>query len=209
MWPFNAPFEVLGVHRDSLSQNGNCLGSVSAHSLTLPRTSLDSREYVMTPGFPLGSHPSNAFAFAPGFPLGPHPSNAFAFAPELPSFWLPGFFPLDSRNIATPCLGREPKARVATKLMQQHTNNWDASKLLSPSIGLPLVNVHPIGYGWIYSIFCGHKRFDVTIGNHPCCFYIYFIVMLATSLGKNGTWVQCKHMYPLQQKVSLYAKWFH
>jgi hypothetical protein len=50
----------------------------------------------------------------PGLPLGPHPSNAFAFAPGLPSFGLPGFFPLDSRNLATPCLGREPKARVAT-----------------------------------------------------------------------------------------------
>jgi hypothetical protein len=36
----------------------------------------------MTPGLP---------------PLGPHPSNAFAFAPGLPSFGLPGFFPLDSR----------------------------------------------------------------------------------------------------------------
>jgi hypothetical protein len=53
----------------------------------------------------------------PGLPLGPHPSNAFAFAPGLPSFGLPGFFPLDSRNLATPCLGREPKARVATITM--------------------------------------------------------------------------------------------
>ncbi len=67
---FNPSTRTLnsGVHRDSLSQNGSCLGSVSAHSLTLPRTSLDSREYVMTPGLPLGSHPSNAFAFAPGLP---------------------------------------------------------------------------------------------------------------------------------------------
>ncbi len=100
IWPFNSHSEVSRVHRDSFSQNGSCLGSVSAHSLTLPRTSLDSREYVMTPELPLGPHPSNAFAFVPG----------------LPSFWLPGFFPLDSRNLATPCLGREPKARVATIL---------------------------------------------------------------------------------------------
>ncbi len=98
IWPFNLHSEVSGVHQDSLSQNGSCLGSVSAHSLTLPRTSLDSREYVMTPRFPLGPHPSNAFAFAPG----------------LPSFWFSGFFPLDSHNLATPCLGRKPKARVAT-----------------------------------------------------------------------------------------------
>ncbi len=92
IWPFNLHSEVSGVHRDSLSSNGSCLGSVSAHSLTLPRTSLDSWEYVMTPGLP---------------PLGSHPCNAFAFAPGLPSFWLPAF-------LATPCLGREPKARVAT-----------------------------------------------------------------------------------------------
>ncbi len=31
------------------------------------------------------------------------------------------------------------------KLMQQHTNNWDARKLLSLSIGFPLVDVHPLG----------------------------------------------------------------
>jgi hypothetical protein len=43
IWPFNSHSEVSGVHRDSLSQNGSCLGSVSAHSLTLPRTSLDSQ----------------------------------------------------------------------------------------------------------------------------------------------------------------------
>jgi hypothetical protein len=104
--PFNSPSEISGVHRDS-SQNGSCLGSVSFHSLTLPRTSLNSRECVVTPGLPLGPHPSNAFAFAPG----------------LPSFWLATLpcLCLDSRasfllafNLATPCLGREPKARVVT-----------------------------------------------------------------------------------------------
>jgi hypothetical protein len=97
----------VGSPRDQ--ERVSCLGSVSAHSLTLPRTSLDSREYVMTPGLPLRLHPSNAFAFAPG----------------LPSFWLATLqcLCLDSRasflltcNLATPCLGREPKARVATFL---------------------------------------------------------------------------------------------
>jgi hypothetical protein len=28
---------------------------------------------------------------------------------------LPGFLPFGSRNLATPCLGRKPKARVATQ----------------------------------------------------------------------------------------------
>jgi uncharacterized membrane protein YhhN len=60
----------------------------------------------------------------PELPLGPHPSNAFAFVPGLPSFWLATLqcLYLDSRasfflahNLATSCLGREPKATVATK----------------------------------------------------------------------------------------------
>jgi hypothetical protein len=33
---------------------------------------------------------------------------------------LPGFLPLGSRNLATPCLGREPKARVATVIHALH-----------------------------------------------------------------------------------------
>jgi hypothetical protein len=68
IWPFNSPFDISGVHRDSLSQNGSCLESVSVHSLTLPRTSLNSRECVVTLGLSLGPQPSNAFAFAPGLP---------------------------------------------------------------------------------------------------------------------------------------------
>jgi hypothetical protein len=68
IWPFNLPSEISRVHQDSLSQNGSCLGSVSVHSLTLPRTSLDSRECVVTFELPLGPHPSNVFTFAPRFP---------------------------------------------------------------------------------------------------------------------------------------------
>ncbi len=70
----------------------------------------------------------------PGLPFGPHPSNAFAFAPGFPSFGLPSFFPLDSRNLATPCLGREPKARVATssnnhiKDYECIVEGWEANK---------------------------------------------------------------------------------
>jgi hypothetical protein len=34
-WPLQSLFEVSGVHRDSISQSGSCLGSVRVHSLTL------------------------------------------------------------------------------------------------------------------------------------------------------------------------------
>jgi len=42
----------------------------------------------------------------PRLPLSPHPCNAFALTPGLPSSWHVTLQPL--------CLGREPKARVAT-----------------------------------------------------------------------------------------------
>jgi len=45
----------------------------------------------------------------PRLPLGPHPCNAFALTPGLPSSWPATLQPL--------CLGREPKARVATCVM--------------------------------------------------------------------------------------------
>jgi len=95
-WPFKSLSEVSGVHRDSISQSGSCLGSVSVHSLTLPHTFLHSREYVMwllgfllahtfalplpwltgflplglTPGLPLGSHPCKPFALVASPRLG-------------------------------------------------------------------------------------------------------------------------------------------
>jgi hypothetical protein len=48
------------------------------------------------------------------------------------------------------------------KLMQQYTNNWDAGKLLIFS-SPPVVDVQTLGYGQIYNIFYGDKRFDVII----------------------------------------------
>ncbi len=70
-WPFQLLSEDLGIHRDSNSQNGSSLESVSVHSLTLSYT--------------------------------------------------PGSMRCDSHDsfldctLASPCLGREPKAKVATK----------------------------------------------------------------------------------------------
>jgi len=37
-WPLKSLFEVLEVHRDSISQSGSCLRSVRVHSLTLSYT---------------------------------------------------------------------------------------------------------------------------------------------------------------------------
>jgi len=46
-----------------------------------------------------------------GLPLGPHPCNAFALTPGLPLSWPVTLQPL--------CLGRKPKARVATDYMDK------------------------------------------------------------------------------------------
>jgi len=59
----------------------------------------------------------------PGLLLGPHPCNAFALTPGLPSSWPVTLQPL--------CLGREPKARVATLM------GWEA---LMPNVMLEFLN---------------------------------------------------------------------
>jgi hypothetical protein len=97
--------------RDSISQSGSCLGNVRVHTLTLSNipgsTWCDSRassclnsraSFCLSSraSFWLNSRaslwlqlPSFLLASTPGLPLGPHPCNSL-------------------------CLGREPKARVAT-----------------------------------------------------------------------------------------------
>ncbi len=126
---------------------------------------------------------------------------------QVPSTFTPNVIGLVNASSwpTSPC-GKKVRRPSMFKLTQQHTNNQDVGKLFNPSTNLPPVDVHPPRYGRIYIILCGHKHFDVTIKNHPCGSCIYFIVMSTISLGMHGAWVQCKHMYPLQQKVSLYAK---
>jgi hypothetical protein len=58
----------------------------------------------------------------PSFPFGSHPCNAFALTPELPSSW--------PATLQALCLGREPKAGVATVWRNQMLN---LSKKPSPN----------------------------------------------------------------------------
>jgi len=81
--------EISRIHWDSLFQSGSCFGNVSVHSLTLPHTSLHSQEYVM---------------WLPGFLL----------ARTLVLPWFPSFLPFGLQPCNPFCLGRKPKARVAT-----------------------------------------------------------------------------------------------
>jgi len=110
--------EVSGVHQDSISQSGSCLGSVSVHSLTLPHTFLHSRECDVTPGLSLALTPGFVLALAlglplalaPGLPLGPQPYNPFVFGPG-------------------------PKARVAT-FQVSHFWEWELHSCTLPKVGL-------------------------------------------------------------------------
>jgi hypothetical protein len=97
--PFSLAPEItlwnFGVHRDSISQSGSCIGSVSVHSLTLPHIFLHSWEYVM---------------WLLDFFL------AHTLAASLP--WLPASsWPATLQPL---CLGHKPKARVATSSMGQN-----------------------------------------------------------------------------------------
>jgi hypothetical protein len=114
-----------GVHRDSLSQNGSCLGSVSVHSLTLPCT-LGSMYVMWLPGFLLVRTLVLPLPWLPGFLLlGLQSFKAFALTPGLPSSWPATLQPL--------CLGRESKASIATVYVfcfvnQRHFMTWQRWK---------------------------------------------------------------------------------
>jgi len=45
------------------------------------------------------------------------------------------------------------------------------------------------------------NHYDVIIGNFLGCSWIYFVRMLACSLGGHGAYVQCKHMYHIFQTI--------
>jgi len=45
------------------------------------------------------------------------------------------------------------------------------------------------------------KEYDVTIGNFLACTCFDFVSMMARSLGKQGTWIPCKHIYYIFQHV--------
>ncbi len=91
--------------------------------------------------------------------------------------------------------GKKVKRPSKLSLTQQHTNNWEVGKLFLPcTMFLPIDGLPP-RYGRIYNVFSSEKRYHVTMGNYPSCFYLNFVTMVAYSLGGHGAWVQCKHIY--------------
>jgi hypothetical protein len=49
--------------------------------------------------------------------------------------------------------------------------------------------------------FSDDKQYDVTIGSFPGSSCVYFVAMLASSLGGPRIYVQCKHMYHVMRSI--------
>jgi hypothetical protein len=85
--------------------------------------------------------------------------------------------------------GKKVSQPFVFKITEQYINNWEASRLFLQCIIFLVVDVLSSGCGQIYNIFFDDNRYDVTIGNflkHSC---VYFVKMLASSLGGHGPYV--------------------
>jgi hypothetical protein len=92
----------------------------------------------------------------------------------------------------TTCGGKKVRQPSIFKITQQYTKNWEVGILLTQCIVSPLVNVPSTGFGQIYNIFSNGQRYDLTIGTFLRCSCVYFVKMLAGSLGARGVYVHCK-----------------
>jgi hypothetical protein len=45
------------------------------------------------------------------------------------------------------------------------------------------------------------RQYEITIGTFTTCTCMDFVTMISSSLGKQGKWVLCKHMYYVLQHV--------
>ncbi len=97
------------------------------------------------------------------------------------------------RSSDASCGGKKVRQPFVFKITQQHTNNWEVGRLFLLCIFFPAINVSPPGYRWIYNIF----------SNGGSC--VYFVKMLACSLGAPRLYVQCKHVYHILQIIMLYG----
>jgi hypothetical protein len=89
-----------------------------------------------------------------------------------------------------------------------HYSWWEVGQLLVVTFE-PTLKVLALGYGRIYKITCDEtsnkRQYEVTIGNLLACTYMDIVTMVLGSLGKQGKWVPCKHMYYVLQHVMFKA----
>jgi hypothetical protein len=94
--------------------------------------------------------------------------------------------------------GKRVKQPSVFKITHEQLGSWH---VISPMHYFPCCWCHAI-WVWTNLHYCfDNNWYDVTIGNFPKCSCVYFVKMLAKSLGAHGVYVQCKHVYHILQTI--------
>jgi len=105
--------------------------------------------------------------------------------------------------------GKVVRCTMPFKMSNLHYNRWEADQLLEATINPPL-EVPLLGYGRIYKILSGQnlkkKCYGIIIGNFSIYTCLDFVAMISNSLGWQGKWVPCKHMYYVLQHVMFWGQ---
>jgi hypothetical protein len=79
--------------------------------------------------------------------------------------------------------GGEKVRRPSVFKFTQQNNNREANILFFQCMVFLAIDVPSPKYGQIYNVLLDNKQYNVTIGNFPKCSCLYFVAMLASSLG--------------------------
>ncbi len=86
------------------------------------------------------------------------------------------------------------------------SGRWDRqaleTTLLTP-LTIPFTRYGRIYY-LLFKLLENCKQYEVTITNYLACNCMGFSSMMSTSLGGQGPWVQCKHLYYILQYHAMY-----
>jgi hypothetical protein len=104
--------------------------------------------------------------------------------------------------------GKKIRRPGTFKLSILQENKWEVGQILETTLLNPS-NILHLGYGRIYYFLLGppknHKQYEVTINDYLTCSCMDFSSMMASSLGKRGPWVPCKHLYNILQ-YAMYSR---
>ncbi len=122
-----------------------------------------------------------------------NPQSPFGGESSIPIYW-----PMNAMSWPTRWNGKAIWRTLPFIMSKQHYNSWKARQLLVVTFKPPS-EVPTFIFWWIYKILCGetsnNRQYEVTIVNFPTCTYMDFVTMNSSSMGKQGKWVPCKHMY--------------
>jgi len=94
------------------------------------------------------------------------------------------------------------------KLSILQENKWEVGWALEATLLTPS-NIPPPRYGHIYCLLLGlpknRKQYETMISEYLACNCVDFSSMMSGSLGKQGSWVPCKHFYYFLQ-YAIYSR---